>query len=578
MTIIKNIIEESLFLDISGNKLSFGIQLGNNISLLKDHAVIVCLNEIPYFSDTNEYNIYFDADSQKILYVDYFFGNYPINSEFIIQLYLVDENKNIVEKKTFSYDEESIQRREFYESNANIQQIVNSIEYANNDIFYFEDLNSNAIKFSVNEYEFSPELKVVLDNLLTSGRDFINKFIPDLDVREQFYEIYKTNVIINAGQNSESNRIQYPTNDSFLLNMLSIKERIQENITFSLENESFFHEKTIPLEVYEDNSLKIEHELLVRENELTTRNINNETKLAIYEKNSNLRIKLIIDNSSDLYISQGSISIYTEEFISETIDILGEFSSVEDDYTYNFSFDENLLSSFNDSQEVYYFDANEENIYSPSYFSRIRNILNDPARRNKIRFRIQLQSEEGSIFIITGEPDILVNFNFSNTQTSRNLITNYANIDTDDPSIVFDMISLISSNISRDLNYVDEFVISSNEILVEKNLELLSNSFVNIHMVEEGISYNRIVMLRDCGLVLEEGQARYQLPLQYQGIESIEVLALYKFEYNFESICNSISNSLKEIDFSTTEYLANSILRSQDQTEHGYFSFAFDII
>jgi hypothetical protein len=578
MTIIKNIIQESLLLDIPGNKLSFGIQLGNNISLLKDYSIIVCLNEIPYFDNLNEYDVYFEPESEKILYIDYFFGNYNLNSELKIDLYLVDQNKNIIEKKTYNYDQQSIQRRQFYESNVNIQQIINSIEYSSNDIFYFEELRNNATKFSVNENEFLPDLKIVLDNLLTTGRDFVNKFIIDENIREQFYQIYKTNVSIQYGLDNTRTRIEYPTSNSFLKQMLKIKERIQENFTFKLENVSFFHEKTISIEDYENNSLKIEHEQLVREVELSISNLSNETKLSIYEKNGSLRIKLIIDNKSELYVKSNGISIYTDEFISETIDMSGDFSSVEDDYTYQFSFDENLLSSFNDSQEVYYFDTNEENIYSPSYFSRIRDILNNPTRRSKIRFRIQLQSEDGSILIVSGSPDIEVNFNLTNNIISRNLITNHSHILRDESSIVFDMISLISSNISRDLNYSDEFVISSNEILIEKNLKLLSNSFVNIHIIDEGISYNRIIMLRDCNLVLEGNQAIYQLPQQYQGIESIEVFALNKFEYDFESICNSISSSVKQIDFSTTEYLANSILSSQDKTDHDYFSFVFDII
>ena len=237
-----------------------------------------------------------------------------------------------------------------------------------------------------------PDLKIVLDNLLTTGRYFVNKFIIDENIREQFYQIYKTNVSIQYGLDNTRTRIEYPTSNSFLKQMLKIKERIQENFTFKLENVSFFHEKTISIEDYENNSLKIEHEQLVREVELSISNLSNETKLSIYEKNGSLRIKLIIDNKSELYVKSNGISIYTDEFISETIDMSGDFSSVEDDYTYQFSFDENLLSSFNDSQEVYYFDTNEENIYSPSYFSRIRDILNNPTRRSKIRFRIQLQS------------------------------------------------------------------------------------------------------------------------------------------------------------------------------------------
>lgn len=581
MSLLIGINSENIKINLSQGRFFFDIIFSNEISVYENHSVYITLNEL--YDTSSKYSIHFDANSsQHILSVSVSSNYYSDASKNILKIYLSDENNNIKEKKTIIVESNSVQQVSYNSYSDRIQQVVNSISYIGNDLFnheaYVTDANNFYVSNGIKEFTFDSDISNVLSNVLLSGIDFIRSQIEDESLISIYENIYRNNVLFYSGSNDQLQIIQYPQNsNSFLKNMLEIKQQIPQQLVFTLRNNEIRHSKTFQIVEYLASSLSIEHSEIVQNNMQELSYTNNNTSLVLYEKNNNLRIKLLIDNSANLYLNTANIYFFVEEFIEQIIPLNGSFTSIEDDYTQDVDLHSNYLSIFEEGQELYFYDLSQTNIYSPSYFSEIRAVLNDPVKRNKLKFRIELVNDLDQSFYVVSSPTINANYNTSSQLLIKNNLTSYVEIQNDN-SFVIDIISLISSGMSNKLGYAEEAVISSDEISIRNNIEMLNNSFLKVELVIDNFTNYKILRVKDLKSNIEENLLRYELPDDIGIVSNLSIIALDKYEDDFESICNSIYNSITGISFQDTTYLADKITRTDELDSHDYFSLAFDII
>jgi hypothetical protein len=584
MALIIDINRERLLYNETNETLYFSIVFSRNISVLDNYSIYVVANDYNINSG-NIFDVNFEQESSFELYASVSTPSDRIfkfdGNKCELKIYLVDENKNIKETKYYTIlkNESITVEEEIYDQS--IQQLVNSISYSDSEYFYYEEKENDAVKFSVSNgiktYDFDLDIKRVLDNILTPGIDFIRSQIDNENIR-QIYESIYTNNVISYDNASDVNLIEYPSySDEFIKNMLHLKETVPGELVFALSNLTISHSKKFDLSEYLAESLKREHERIKSEYFESIRFHNNETRLAIYEKNSKLRVKLIVDNSSNAFVNTDNVELFVEGFDSYSIVLNGNYTSVEDEYAFDVDLKNNRLSVFNQEQELYFYDEDQFNIFSPEYFSVIREVLNNPIKRSNLKSRIQFINEEGETYYTEDYPEIDVNYNVNDSLSVRNNITPYVTL-TDNSTISIDRISLVSSGISRAAGYTQDNVIMSDDIIFQENLEMLENSFAKIEIDIDGFVKKKIIRLRDCEIVNGEDYINFLFENTSGTVKSIEVLCLNKYDNDFNSICEAISGSIPSITFSDTEYLANNIIRSGTLIDHDYFLLAFDII